>query len=94
MQRRKRLRNTPRDDYEFEMLDENDLGGGTGGAAGVRKPQRRAGELYDAFAGESDEEMFSDPEEYRDEDGVGGSVEGEERGRREEKGDREKLLDR
>jgi kexin len=41
--------------------------------------RRRAGELYDAFAGESDEDLFSDEEEndgsYRDED-----LENDERG--------------
>ena len=37
--------------------------------AGGRRGRRRAGELYDAFAGESDEELFSDEDEdgtYRD----------------------------
>ena len=94
MQRRKRLRNNPRDDYEFEMLDETDLGGGPDGAATGRKPKRRAGELYDAFAGESDEEMFSDAEEYKDEDDLGGDLDEEDRGRRPSKVDREKLLGR
>ena len=69
--RRKRLRNASRDDYEFEMLDDVDddeaRQGLNGAAAGARKGRRRAGELYDAFAGESDEELFSDDEEYRDE---------------------------
>lgn len=68
--RRKRLRNASRDDYEFEMLDDVDddeaRQGLNGAAAGARKGRRRAGELYDAFAGESDEELFSD-DEYRDE---------------------------
>lgn len=69
--RRKRLRNASRDDYEFEMLDDVDddeaRQGLNGAAAGAKKGRRRAGELYDAFAGESDEELFSDDEEYRDE---------------------------
>ncbi|OJD21403.1 hypothetical protein ACJ73_07256 [Blastomyces percursus] len=77
VQRRKRLRNNPRDDYEFEMIDESDEadplsgdgdGNGEGvghmGAGGVgrvgRKQRKKGGELYDAFAGESDEELLSD----------------------------------
>ncbi|PGH31562.1 kexin [[Emmonsia] crescens] len=82
VQRRKRIRNNPRDDYEFEMIEDGDgvdaLGGGgvvghiaagvgAGAGAGVgRKQRKRGGELYDAFAGESDEELLSD------EDGEGG----------------------
>lgn len=65
--RRKRLRSS-RDNYEFEMLDDvdDDEGGARAGmlsgAAGVRKKGRakRGGELYDAFAGESDEDLLSD----------------------------------
>jgi kexin len=65
VQRKKRLRNNPRDDYEFEALDDHDDdgGGGMNGHAGGKRAKRRAGELYDAFAGESDEEVFSDVEE-------------------------------
>ncbi|QKX55565.1 uncharacterized protein TRUGW13939_02659 [Talaromyces rugulosus] len=67
VQRRKRLRNNPHDDYEFEIIDEDDddaeapLAGRTG-----RK--RRGGELYNAFAEESEEELLSEDEEdmYRD----------------------------
>lgn len=70
VQRRKRLRNTPRDDYEFEMVAEDEegyplSGAGAGGIVGGRKQsqrRRRGGELYDAFAGESDEEIFSESE--------------------------------
>ncbi|KAI9679934.1 MAG: pheromone processing endoprotease [Caeruleum heppii] len=70
MARRKRLRNIPRDDYEFDALDDGDgrkpMFGGTAGG----RSRRRAGELYDAFAGESDEELLSEEEEgYRDDDG-------------------------
>lgn len=69
VQRRKRLRNT-RDQYEFEMLDDADLDGDVNGAANGRRIKRRAGELYDAFAGGSDEELLSEEEvepEYKDE---------------------------
>jgi len=79
VQRRKRLRNNPRDDYEFEMLDDGEEEGlttgkrGVGAGVGGKKKSRRAGELYDAFAGESDEEFFSEDEvvagmPYRDAD--------------------------
>ena len=67
VQRRKRRR-SEREDYEFEMLDDEDVA--LNGSAAGKKKARRAGELYDAFAGESDEEgLFSDEddEEYRDE---------------------------
>jgi kexin len=77
MQRRKRLRNSPRDDYEFEVLDNQEDGGGMNGQASGKMAKRRAGELYDAFAGESDEELFSsdgEDEMYQD-------VPGAERGR-------------
>ncbi|KAL8799312.1 MAG: hypothetical protein Q9182_005987 [Xanthomendoza sp. 2 TL-2023] len=72
VQRRKRLRNS-RDAYEFDVLGDADAGAGLTGTAGGRRPRRRAGELYDAFAGESDEEqLLSDSEEdekaYRDDD--------------------------
>ncbi|KOS21621.1 Kexin [Escovopsis weberi] len=76
--RRRRLRNDPRNNYEFELLDEEEgenlngvekgkAGGGGGGGSGVaRKGSRRTrgGELYDAFAGGSDDEDEFD--EYRD----------------------------
>ncbi|MCJ1301117.1 pheromone processing endoprotease [Hypocenomyce scalaris] len=81
VQRRKRLRNS-RDEYEFEMLDDAELDGGANGTANGKRVKRRAGELYDAFAGESDEELLSDEEEpeteYKDEDPT---PEEEERGR-------------
>ncbi|RAK74249.1 kexin kexB [Aspergillus fijiensis CBS 313.89] len=67
VQRRKRLRNDSRDDYDFEMVeDEDELQAMNGRSARTR---RRGGELYNAFAGESDEEpLFSDDDEepYRD----------------------------
>ncbi|GAB1310004.1 pheromone processing endoprotease [Madurella fahalii] len=79
--RRRRLRNNPRNNYEFELLDEDeaeglagagagDRGGavgekraahGAGGVAGAGGRKRtRGGELYDAFAGGSDEDDSDD----------------------------------
>ncbi|KMU89515.1 KEX1 protease [Coccidioides immitis H538.4] len=81
IQRQKRRRNNPHDDYEFEMVAEDEEGyplngAGAGVPMGKKQPQRRrrGGELYDAFAGESDEEIFSDSEDgekpyYDDDDG-------------------------
>jgi kexin len=72
---RRRKQGIDRDDYEFAILQDEDAGEGPRGA-----PQkRRGGELYDAFAGESDEEeqFFSDdegPAEYHDEDEKGGML--------------------
>jgi kexin len=73
--RRKRLRDS-RDSYEFEVLDDvedREDTGMLGAAAGRKKSRaRRGGELYDAFAGESDEDLISDEEgdegPYRDRD--------------------------
>ncbi|KAK2768582.1 pheromone processing endoprotease [Arachnomyces sp. PD_36] len=64
-QRRKRIRTTAHDDYEFEMIadDDDEDGPGRGGEAGGKKHQRRGGELYDAFAGDSDDDVFSDDDE-------------------------------
>lgn len=66
-----------RDSYEFEVLDDVDDREDTGmlGAAGGRKKRtKRGGELYDAFAGESDEDLLSDEDgdegPYRDRDGA------------------------
>lgn len=70
MARRKRLRNNPRDEWEFDLLQEDEADGLDGGrGVGAKKGgKRRAGELYDAFATGSDgeEEGSSDDEEYRD----------------------------
>jgi kexin len=87
VQRRRRLRNA-RDEYAFEMVggdDEYDLDGSVGvrgTTRSARRRGRRAGELYDAFAGESDEEGLLSEEEaeegdvrYRD-DKESGSDEG------------------
>lgn len=51
--RRRRLRNSPRDAYEFELLNEEE---GEGLAGGAENKRKRGGELYDAFAGGSDDE--------------------------------------
>lgn len=51
--RRRRLRNSPRDAYEFELLNEEE---GEGLAGGAEHKRQRGGELYDAFAGGSDDE--------------------------------------
>jgi kexin len=61
--RRRRLRNNPRDNYEFELVDEQEAEGLAGGAekatTGAQRSRRtRGGELYDAFAGGSDDEDF------------------------------------
>ena len=75
--RRKARLSSTRNAYEFERLTAQDEDDGAGG----RRARRRAGDLYDAFAGESDEEvLFSDDEdaeEYRDKDD-GGSENAEE----------------
>ncbi len=71
MARRKRLRNNPRDEWEFDLLEEDEadgLNGTRGVGAGGKRGKRRAGELYDAFAAGSEDESEG---EYADED-VGG----------------------
>jgi kexin len=64
VQRRRRLRND-RDDYDFEMIEDEDEAKAMNGTS-----RRRGGELYNAFAGESEEEpLFSDEDDdepYRD----------------------------
>ena len=72
--RRKRLRNNPRGDYEFELLDEEEAEGLAGRGSSAEKPsgglaagkRTRGGELYDAFAGGSDDEDGDDGQVYRD----------------------------
>lgn len=103
IQRRNRLRRS-RDDYEFDVLDENDddddddaakgiIGGGAKKARGKRgRKNKRGGDLYDAFAGESDEDLLHDEDEeevgYKDrDDGV------EERGRSQAREYDEKMGD-
>jgi kexin len=74
--RRRRLRNNPRDEWEFDLLEEDEADGLNGGprVAGAKKgTKRRAGELYDAFAAGSEDESEG---EYADEDvDVGGERE-------------------
>jgi kexin len=78
MARRKRLRNNPRDEWEFDLLEEDEAEGlqsgkrisGKAGKGG----KRRAGELYDAFAAGSEDES---EEEYVD--GIEGGDEREKR---------------
>lgn len=59
-------------DYEFEMIDDHDAAAGQPLSGAKTRKKRRGGELYDAFAGESDEEIFSEGEdaEYRDEEPI------------------------
>ncbi|KAI8959692.1 peptidase S8/S53 domain-containing protein [Daldinia sp. FL1419] len=54
--RRKQRLNNPRDDYEFEPLNADDGGDGVGATGEKGNQRRRAGELYDAFAGGSEDE--------------------------------------
>ncbi len=55
--RRKRLRNNPRDEWEFDLLEEDEADGLNGtGKTGKKGGKRRAGELYDAFAAGSEDE--------------------------------------
>lgn len=61
--RRKRLRNNPRDEWEFDLLEDeegDDLNGGSSGYSGKIGGKRRAGELYDAFASGSEDESIDD----------------------------------
>lgn len=65
--RRRRLRNNTRNNYEFELLDEEDGDGLNNGEKAAGGRRTRGGELYDAFAGGSeDEEEF---DEYKEDDG-------------------------
>ena len=68
---RRRRRRSDRDNYEFDVLEDEDEAatGLTKVGKKGKRPTRRGGELYDAFAGESDEELLSEDEAgaYRDE---------------------------
>lgn len=71
MARRKRLLNNPRDEWEFDLLEEDEADGlntGRRSAKAGKGGKRRAGELYDAFAAGSEDESEG---EYAD-DGDGG----------------------
>lgn len=66
--RRKRLLNNPRDEWEFDLLEEDEADGLAGGRK--KGGKRRAGELYDAFAAGSEDEdgdAFSDLSEGEEE---------------------------
>ena len=76
MARRKRMRNDPRNEYEFELLDEEEAEGlNSGGAVGEKAFKKgrktRGGELYDAFAGGSDDDDDFNDAEYRDRSPMG-----------------------
>ncbi len=67
--RRRRLRNASGNDYEFELVDEEDGDGMDDGAekglvSGKKGRRTRGGELYDAFADGSDDDDEYDG--YRD----------------------------
>lgn len=62
VQHRKRLLEN-REEYEFDVLDGDDGKAGLNPRTKGRRDRKRAGELYDAFAGESDEELLSNDEE-------------------------------
>lgn len=71
--RRRKMRNDPRNTYEFELLDDEETRGLNTGekAVGGRKARRtRGGELYDAFA-----EGSEDEDDVAYSDGIGGSRE-------------------
>ncbi|OAA40570.1 kexin-like protease [Metarhizium rileyi] len=62
--RKLKRRNMPRDDYEFELLDEEEGEGLNSNEKTAEGRRTRGGELYDAFAGASEDE--EDFYEYRD----------------------------
>lgn len=69
--RRRRLRNNPRDEWEFDLIEDEEgenLNGQTRAAGAKKGSKRRAGELYDAFAAGSEDESDLE-EEYLDEGG-------------------------
>lgn len=66
VQHRQRLLKN-QEEYEFDVLDGDDGKAGQNPGTKGRRAKKRAGELYDAFAGESDEELLSnDGEDYQD----------------------------
>lgn len=64
--RRRQQRNNPRNNYEFELIDEEETEGLNSGEKNASSKNRRTrgGELYDAFAEGSDDDQFDDA--YRD----------------------------
>ncbi|KAI0849633.1 peptidase S8/S53 domain-containing protein [Daldinia vernicosa] len=87
--RRKQRLNNPRDDYEFEPLNANDGDDNLGAPGEKGNQKRRAGELYDAFAGgsedEDDNEMERDHFDIASRDGDDSDGEEEGRGANREK---------
>lgn len=83
VQRRKRL-NSARDGYEFEMVNTDD--DDDAAKRGLRRP-RRGGDLYNAFAAESDDDegLYSDDDSERYEDTPSGSSGGSGNGNGKEK---------
>jgi len=87
MARRKRLLNNPRDEWEFDLLEEDEADGlNGGGKLGRKGGKRRAGELYDAFAAGSEDESDEGGDErekrlYEDESDGEGSGSGSGSGR-------------
>ncbi|KAI0390290.1 peptidase S8/S53 domain-containing protein [Xylariaceae sp. FL0594] len=78
--RRKRLQNNPRDSYEFEPLNPEDAAAGGAGGGGHEKGKRRGGELYDAFAGGSEDEGYDDHDHHSLVSAESDSEDGESRG--------------
>ncbi|OAQ57598.1 KEX1 protease precursor [Pochonia chlamydosporia 170] len=62
--RKRQLRNNSRNNYDFELLDEEEGDGLNSQEKNGQGRRTRGGELYDAFAGASDDEEEFD--EYRD----------------------------
>ena len=83
MARRKRLLNNPRDEWEFDLLEEDEADGLNGGGKLSRKGgRRRAGELYDEFAAGSEDESDEGGDErekklYEDDESDEGSGSGQ-----------------
>ncbi|KAI1115739.1 peptidase S8/S53 domain-containing protein [Nemania sp. NC0429] len=82
--RRRRLRNNPRDTYEFEPLNPDEAAGLNSGRE--KGNRRRGGELYDAFAGGSDDEEFEDREDHSSLVSTDSDEEGDERGHERQQG--------
>ncbi|ROW07887.1 hypothetical protein VMCG_03606 [Cytospora schulzeri] len=88
MARRKRMRNSPRDDYEFELLDEQEAEGLASGEKGVRGKKgrkTRGGELNDGEGSDAAarEKRALRSEEEEEQHVLGSDSEGEEGDERE-----------